>query len=206
MDRFAQWLRRQGNRQEPTSFIVLGVVGTIVPFQGMLFGIVPSTPPAIVAGIAFAALSWTPMAVRRYRTRHELWIGAKGIAGSVRGWREKTASHAEDLEAAAIDLEQIETLAGKTALDAREAASLSRFAEARLRRMFELTVAAPARHGLTLGQAEATIAEDARWIAEARRLVERTLETVEPQELGASLADLRALADAREAAVAELNA
>ncbi len=206
MDHFSDWLRRQGGRQVPTSFVILGVVGTLLPLEGMLFDIFPTAPAGILVTVALAAASWTPMAIRRYRTRHELRIDARGLAGTVTRWRDKTAPHGEELEAAAVDLEQIEMLTGKTPLDPHYAASLASSANGRLRRMFELTVAAPARLGLTLSQADAVIAEDARWISEARRLVECTLEAVEPQALGDSLANLRAFAEAREAAFAELRA
>ena len=172
----------------------------------MLAGVVPANLPGILGAAVTALASWAPMLARRYRTRRELRIDPKGLVGTVARWRDRTAPHGEELEAAAVDLEQIETLAGKTALDTNEATALARLADARLRRMFELTVAAPARHGLTLGQAEATIAGDALWISEARRLVERTLEIAETTEANDPLADLRALADAREAAIVELRA
>ena len=145
------------------------------------------------------------MALRWRETRHQLWLAPRGFAGSVKHWTKKLGDGEPLLDAAALDLEQIESLAERTPLGKVEGKALAKAAEARLWRMFELSVAAPARKGFTLAGAEAQIAEDARWIAEARRLIERTIDEAAKPDAGEALGELRTFVEAREAALAELR-
>jgi len=213
MDRFAAWLRREGNRQIPTSLIVLGMVCMIpaislVPVT-MTFGMMEDPQAATLKLIAICAISmagWIPLGLHMRKSRNEVRIAAKGFAGSVKHWERKLGAHAQQLEEAAIDLEQIEAFATQTSLDADQIKRLSKAASARLWRMFELTVAAPARYGLTREQAVERIAEDGQWIADLRSLVERSTNTNPALDLDNSLAELRAIVDAREEAIEELRA
>ncbi len=198
------WLHREGNRQVPNRLIGLGTGVAAGAFCAGLFG--AASGPAGYAGLASLALAgWIPLVVHTFQTRHELRLGPRGFAGSVSHWKGRVASRAEALEEAATDLDQVETLARRSLLDPEHAESLVRVANRRLRRMFELTVAAPARHGLTREGAEACLVEDGRWITEVRRLVERSLAAEALSEGDEPLAELRAMAEAREAALVELN-
>ena len=207
MGRFESWLHEKGKYQTPSERILLAIgCSTLVVMFGPLAWLFHDFAlPLFVGAIALWIPCALPMALRWRETRHQLWLAPRGFAGSVKHWTKKLGDGEPLLDAAALDLEQIESLAERTPLGKVEGKALARAAEARLWRMFELNVAAPARKGFTLAGAESQIAEDARWIAEARRLIERTIDEAAKPDAGEALGELRTFVEAREAALAELR-
>lgn len=119
---------------------------------------------------------------------------------------EAIGENADALEEAAADLEQTKLLIESSTLANDLKSALEKELEYRMRRMLELSIAAPARYGLTRLKAEAQIVEDGHWLAEARRLTETMQDERESDEDDTTLTNLRALVQAREEAIVELRA
>ena len=207
MGRFESWLHEKGKYQTPTERILLasGCFTLVVVFGPFAWLVQGFSLPLFLGAIALWVPCSLPIALRWRETRHQIRIDPRGFVGKVKHWTDKLGEREPLLDSAALDLEQIESLAERTPLGKVEGKALAKAADARLWRMFELSVAAPAKKGLTLAGAETQVEADAQWIAEARRLVERAIEEAAKPERNEALDELRTFVEAREAALVELR-
>lgn len=175
-------------------------LGGIVPMAGE-FGPLGALL-SILASAGISALPLKQLWARRGRPSMSPLIGA-GVRGHL---AEAIGPRANQLNEAAIDVEQILLLLKKTRDYGIDVAALEKATEMRMRRMVELTVGAPAIYNLSREQAEVQIDADGAWLSRARILVEKLGATAEPPALeDPLLLDFEELVSARDEAVDELQ-
>ncbi len=217
MEHLARWIKKDSEQGclflANALFEIYAAIALLVVFGiGTAEGWTHRNPDASVLRLVAFGLSLVVAAlayplIRRYRRRKgRVSLASLLIAANRNNLGEAIGPNASALEEAAADLEQAELLLPKTALDRSFAHALVRSGNDRIRRMLEVSIAAPARYGLTRAQSEVQFAEDGRWLAEFRRLVEQTRESSTPLEEDATLGHLRTLVDSRQEALAELKA
>jgi hypothetical protein len=214
MDSLRRWIQAQENSTGEILRFSAVVTGTLLLIAlGVAVGqtlLGSPAPPEAWGLITFLTLLTITLAVTGLRIprRSKDRVSLAPLQTAI--WQGKLAEalgeNANALAQAATDWEQMEALLPGTALEPDFTASLREAANARMRRMVELTVEVPGRFGLTLDQAKSQIAEDGRWLHEVRRLVEKSREgAIESSEDG-TLRHLEGLVQAREEAMLELRA
>lgn len=212
MDALSRWIVK---RERPVPNVLITLLAVYATFgaigTGIFFVVEALDPRSTTRGLLLVLtvvllLLNLPAILRARRRRGRVSLQPLLHANALGKLAEKLGANAATLEESAADLEQTQALLPWTHLDRDLQRELTRSTDARLLRMLELTVAAPARYGLTRSQANDRFVEDARWMAEVRRLVERIREAPERREDEGALNDLRELVEAREEARAELKA
>ncbi len=206
MEPLARWIRREFEWAVPWQVYVSFSVGLLLALWLAFRYLLDFNWIWVPASVICLALGLIPGVVHSRKTRHRVKLSGLLLASRRGHLSEAIGPRAEQLNEAALDLEQIITTLRQGGDEALDRKGLMAQAKERFRRAFDLSLGAAAGYSLTREGAEEQIEADLAWLRQVRQHSEKLLLSSDQSEESLEhLHELEALVAAREEAIDELG-
>ncbi|MCC7433601.1 MAG: hypothetical protein IT363_02880 [Methanoregulaceae archaeon] len=206
MEPLARWIRREFDWSVPWPVIVSMLAGFGIACVCWFMIGDPYPWVSVGLGALFAVAGSVPMALHHHRNHRRVKLSGLVLASRRGHLSEAIGPRAEQLNEAALDLEQIVNSLGQGGADTLDRKRLIARSNERFRRAFDLALGAAAAYSYTREGAERQIDADLEWLRQVRQHTEKLLLSPDQSEESLeNLHELEALVAAREEAIEELG-
>jgi hypothetical protein len=207
MEHIGRWVRAERERRFPNLEFGIAVLSTGAFGPALVMMGFPQMALLRYVGLTLVlGVFWLPLLYRVRKNRYHPNLQTLITAHRQGHLAKALGPHADGLDTAARDLDQISLLTDKAPMPKELRKALRKEASRQMGEAVDLCVGAPALHGVTTEEAPRRVEANIIWMASARSALEKMVLHRPDEAIADPLERLREMVTERETAYAELKA